>query len=152
MRLAVLTSLIVAGSASFVAASPDRDESTRRVTLSETAKPQLRRDGDWIEIATPTPVRHGKEYITLRDDTGTISRLRIDSHAGRPYVYTVRINFTNGTSRIARIERAIDKKRPVYVDLKGAKEIESLVVVTDPDSRAEYRVMGLPAAAGVARR
>ena len=33
----------------------------------------------------------------------------------------IRINFKDGTSRIAQIEGAIDK-RPVVVDLKGAKD------------------------------
>jgi hypothetical protein len=148
MKAAFVT-MFVLGSVMFAVADPEREESTARVRLDDK-KTQFRRDGDWIELASPTTVRHGKEYISLATDAGALDRLRIDAAAGRPIVLTVRINFKNGTSRIARIDRVIDKKRPVDIDLKGAQTIDSLVVVTDPVSNAEYKVMGLPAGAGVA--
>jgi len=146
-----LVSMVVLGSVSFAVAGPDREESTARVRLDDK-KTKFRHDGDWIELASPTTVKHGKEYISLNTDLGALDHVRIDAANGRPIVLTVRINFKNGTSRIARIERVIDKKKPVDIDLKGPQYIDSLVVVTDPVSNAEYKVMGLPASAGVATR
>ena len=146
-----LVSMVVLGSVSFAVAGPDREESTARVRLDDK-KTQFRHDGDWVELASPTTVKHGKEYISLNTDLGALDHVRIDAASGRPIVLMVRINFKNGTSRIARIERVIDKKKPVDIDLKGPQYIDSLVVVTDPVSNAEYKVMGLPASAGVAAR
>jgi hypothetical protein len=146
-----LASMLVIGSVSFAWAGPDRDESTARYRLDDKHT-HFRHDGDWIELASPTTVKHGKEYITLNTDLGALSRLRLDATTGRPIVLTVRINFKNGTSRTARIDRVIDKKRPVAIDLKGAEYVDSVVVVTDPVSNAEYKLMGLPASAGVAAR
>jgi hypothetical protein len=148
---AVVVSVLIAGSVSFAVADPEREESTARVRLDDK-KTKFRHDGDWIELASPTTVKHGREYISLNTETGELDRLRIDATSGRPIVLTVRINFKNGTSRIARIDHAIDKKKPVEVDLKGAQYVESLVVVTDPVSNAEYKVMGLPSSVGVAAR
>src|SRR5262245_52416014 len=151
MRIVVLASLLIAGSVSFVAAKPDHDESTDRYRLTDTPHHQVRRDGDWIELASPTPVKHQREYISLARDTGKLSRIRIDAHTGRPIVLTVRINFKDGTSKIARVDSVVDKRRPAVIELKEPRFVESLVVVTDPVSSAEYRVMGLPEGTGVAR-
>jgi hypothetical protein len=41
-----------------------------------------------------------------------------------------------------RIDKRIDKKRPAYVDLRGPKRIERLIVVTEGSKHATYTVHG----------
>jgi hypothetical protein len=77
------------------------------------------RDGDWSDRradAGETP----EDYISLRRHR---SAQPFADRGGPPasIVMMIRINFKDGTSRIAQIEGAIDK-RPVVVDLKGAKD------------------------------
>jgi hypothetical protein len=80
--------------------------------------------------------------------------LRIAATSGRPIVRAVRVLYKNGKTKLTRIDRVLDRKRKQFalVDLKGAREIDQVIVITERDSRGTYSVFGEAAHAGVASR
>lgn len=142
---------------SVVSAAPADKESTERVSYTDSktsAKDSVRDDSGWIELASATPASHGKEYITVGADAGTFTRLRIDAASGRPIVRAVRIDYKNGQSKTMRIDSTLDAKRKpsAVLDLKGAHEIEQVVVITERDSKGNYAVFAEGEPAQVATR
>jgi hypothetical protein len=122
-------------------------ESTERVRLTD--QPAVSREapdaGGWVELADPTPARHGKEFIPVGANAGAFTRLRVEVHSGRVFVQRVRVDFQDGGHKIARIATRLAKrgkrsKPSVVVDFGGAREIKQVVVTTDRAPRGTYTV------------
>ena len=162
MRTALLTSLLLAGTASIVAAMPEREETTGRISYNNNRKPDDRRKADdgrrrgepsgtkhaardpgWIELASPTPASHGREFVVLGADAGRFDQLRVVASSGRPEVHTVRVDYLDGRRRVFEIDRVLDVRRgPAYLDLRGAHEIKQIIVASDRASRGSYVLEG----------
>ena len=170
MRIPALTTLLLALTTSVVAAAPDRttappahesvaptrEETTGRLSYNDAApKPAADAavpDG-WIELASATPASHGREFITVDAEAGALTRLRLSAAAGRPSIQAVRVDYVHGGSRTFPIAKTLVARRaPTYVDLRGAREIRQIIVISDRDSRGSYVVQGLASDAGVAMR
>ncbi len=144
MKTPALLAVLVAGSSSLVAAAPAPRESTARVSYTDLNPPAPddagAQDG-WIELASPTPASHGREFITVEGDN-SFTRLRIAAATGRPIVRTVRVYYKDGTSRVVRVDKVLDKRRNsvAIVDLRGAHAIDQVIVNTERDSKGTYTV------------
>jgi len=145
----ILVAILVGVAAPVPQALAEDRETTGRVSYKDHAAARSgtaeagRQDG-WVELADPTPTKHGKVFITVGASAGTFSRLRIDASKGRPRVKTVRVDFKYGPSRIVKVRTRLDRKRKrsFYVDLHGAREIRQIVVDGDPRSGGTYTVHG----------
>jgi hypothetical protein len=140
MTTTALSALLLALSASLVSAAPEDKETTERVSYSGKAQ-DAAADEAWVELASPTPASHGREFIQLDEDAGPFVRLRIDAVAGRPTIRTVRISYRDGKQRVVRIDKVLSAK-PAVIDLGGPKRIERLVVVTEGSKKMTYSVRG----------
>lgn len=156
MRNLLIAGLLVAGLSKVVAAAPGDNETTARVSYTEDrAGTPPATEGEWVEIADPTPAKHGKVYIPVGRSAGQFTRLRIDVAEGRPRVERIRVDFENGRSRVIHVGmklRKNSKQRSAYVDLGGAREIDRIVVISDRASRGTYTVHAQAGAGGVASR
>jgi len=151
MKFALLSAVLVAGAARQVTAAPVDIESTERVSYSDKAKRTAPgAELAWKEIASPTPASHGREYIAV---DARYTMLRLDATAGHPTVRSVRIRYKDGTERVVRIGQMLGTRKAssAYIELRGAKEIDHLVVITEP-SRAEYAVYATAEPTAVAGR
>ena len=152
MKILAISGLLLAAVASVVSAAPSKDETAERVSYTDDApskKSPTNPEGDWVEIASPTPASHGREFITV---DGRYAQLRLDAAKGRPVVRSVRIVYANGKDRVVRVGRRLaGKQKTAVVELSGAK-IEHIVVTTDARSRGSYTVTGVPVSTGVATR
>lgn len=148
--------VILAGTASLaavVSAEPDDKETTERVSYNE-ARADARAspgDSDWIELASPTPAKHGKEFISVDPGGGPYQQLRIDAAAGRPTVQRIVVHYADGKKRETWIGRALTPRRPTaLVTLRGVA-IQQIIVHTDRTSNGTYAVSAAaPADAEVA--
>ena len=152
MKIRALSALLLAGTVSLVSAAPNDKETTERVSYTDKARPDTPTGDGWVELASPTPASHGREYIAVAPDAGPFVRLRIEANAGRPIVRAVRIDYTDGTQRVMRIDKVIGKQRPSYVDLRGPRRIERVVVTTEGTKKALYTVHAEPVRTDVASR
>ncbi len=147
-RFVAVALLVVLGSTSYVSAAPVQNEPGERVRYKEkehrAAAPATPPDG-WVELASATPASNGREYIEIDASAGAFISLRIDADTGRPFVDSLRINYKDGTHRIVQLGERLDpKKRGAgVVDLRGPHEIDSLVVVSDRDSKGSYAILGM---------
>ena len=128
-------------STSIVSAAPVKQETADRVRYSAKADPTSA-DG-WIELADPTPANQGRTFVVLDDATSSLVRLRLAAQTGRPKIHSVRVDYTDGTSRVVKIGKAIGK-RPAYVDLRGARKVHCITVVSDGNAKAKYTLHGEP--------
>jgi hypothetical protein len=147
--------MFLVGAGSLVSASPVREENTERVSYNErrasAVKPKV--DPGWIELASETPASHGREFVVVGSDAGAFTQLRLTAASGRPGIRAVRVDYQDGNRRTFQIEKVLSaKSRPVYVDLRGARELRQVIVMTDRDTRGSYRLEGNTREHGVATR
>lgn len=155
MRTTIVTCVLVAASASLVAAAPGPEETTERISYNEHARRRNAavHDPGWVELASATPASHGREFVVVGADAGTFTQLRLTAATGRPEVHTVRIDYGDGSHKVFHVDRVLDaKRRPAYVDLGGAHELKQIVVVTDRASTGSYVLEGNTAEGRVSAR
>ncbi|HEU0036506.1 MAG TPA: hypothetical protein VFQ53_38100 [Kofleriaceae bacterium] len=140
MRTTVLSALFVAVTGSFVAASPRDQETTERISYNDNGRRDPS-DNPWIELASPTPASHGREFIDV-STSRAYTRLRIDAAAGRPRVLAVRVQFADGKAKTFRVDKTVDTKTPAFVDLGGSRQIDTIVVTSEGSAKAKYAVYG----------
>ena len=102
MKITSLSALLLAGAFSLVSAAPDDKETTERVSYTGKAKkdvPQADEDG-WVELATPTPASHGREFIFIDAQTAPLEQIRVTAAAGRPIVRSLLIEYRDHTRRV----------------------------------------------------
>ena len=159
MRIPAIFATMLLVSVGAVTAEPVDRESTERHRLTDppaVSRPAPDAEG-WVELADPTPSKHGKEFIPVGATAGSFTRLRVDAHSGRLYVQTVRIDFQDGGRKIARVDtklsaRGSKAKRSAYIDLGGPREIRQIVVITDRDVKGTYTVHASTESPSVAKR
>ena len=142
MTKTAISSLFLAIAASVVSAAPAKDETAERVSYNDKADSREEPEG-WVELASPTPAKHGRTYITV---DGRYAQLRID--AKRPLVKSVRIVYADGKERTVKLRG----KKSSVIDL-AIEPIEHIVVISDYRAKGTYTVHAMPAeATGVATR
>jgi hypothetical protein len=168
MRSAALTLVFLTSAASAVSAAPGPDETTGRVRYKEKhdkekrdkapAPPRLdpapadAAANGWIELASATPASHGREFILVGAAAGTFTGLRLTASSGRPGISSVRVDYADGSRRTFEIGKALARRRPIYVDLRGARELRQIIVVSDRASPGSYVLEANTGEAGVASR
>ena len=139
MPKSLFTALLVAASTSLVSAAPADKESTERVSYKATGESAA----GWIELADPTPANHGRTFVVLDDNTRPLVRLRLAANAGAPLIQTVRVDYKDGTSRVIKVGKRLAKK-PALLDLRGARKIHCITVVSSGTAKAKYTLHGEP--------
>ena len=157
MRSSALFTVIVVGAAATASAEPKQEETSGRVSLNEEAdqkKDAPRSPSDWVELATPTPAKHGKEFIVVGKDAGYFSKLRVDAAKGKTIVKTVKVYFEDGAVKNVRVDRTLSAKgaRSTTIDLGDAKAIERVVITTERHTKGEYSLYGSSGASVVGSR
>lgn len=148
MKILAISVLMLAAAAFDVSAAPAKEETGERVSYSD-AKSASKDDADWVEIASPTPASHGREFVSVE---ASYNLLRIDAHKGRPIVKSVKVVYDDGKSKTIRIGRVLGGKHPTaYVALTGAA-VHHIVVNTERKSKATYTVSASRTTGAVATR
>ena len=147
--------MFLVGAGSPVSASPVREESTERVSYNERHANAVKPNAEpgWVELASATPASHGREFVVVGADAGAFTQLRLTAASGRSGIRAIRVDYQDGSRRTFEIEKVLSpKSRPVYVDLRGARELRQVIVMTDRDTRGSYRLEGNTNETGVATR
>jgi hypothetical protein len=157
MKCSALFALLTASAAVSASAQPKQEESTERVSLDDRPAPNRappRQPGEWVELATETPAKHGKEFIVVGKSAGAFSKLRLDASKGTVIVLRVKVHFDDGTSRTYQVDRRLKAagRRSTVVDLKTTKPIDRVVVKTETYTKGEYALYGTAGGGVVAGR
>jgi hypothetical protein len=146
MRSSTLFALIVLGAAGTASAEPKQEETSGRVRLEDNPNPEAdapRQPSDWVEVASPTPAKHGTEYVIVGKEAGTFARLRLDAAKGKTIVRKVKVFFGDGSVKTVRVDKTLTKQgKPAFIVLGDPKFIDRLVIVTERHTKGEYAVYG----------
>lgn len=157
MKSPALFAAIILGAAATVSAQPEREpppkqeENGGRVRLDDEKPTKTddkadapRTTSDWIELASPTPARHGTEFVIVGKQAGAFSRLRLDAAKGKTIVRRVKVFFDDGKFVTVLVDRAISEKgrRSTFVELGEPKPIDRIVVNTETYTKGEYVIYG----------
>jgi len=138
--------MIFLGAVGTATAQPKQEETSGRVSLKENAPADQspRTPEDWVELASPTPAKHGTEYVVVGKDQGEFAQLRIDAVKGAIPVKAVAVEMADGSVKNFKLNKRIDVKRnkSLIIDLPTSSSIAHIVVVTDRKSTGEYSVFG----------
>lgn len=149
--------MVVTATTSVATAEPKQRETSGRI--SYTGKQEwpttTHRDGDVVELASPTPAKHGKEFIEVGPDAGAFSQLRVDAHQGTVIVRRVRIDYADGKSQVVNVEKTLNKHNPsaTIILARGPRQIDSVIVMTAQETNGSYSLSGvISSPTGVASR
>ena len=138
-----------------VAASGAASAEPERIGYGDTQAPKhdaTRHDGDWRELATPTPAKHGTEFIVVGKEQGKFDRLRVDADKGSIILRRVKVYFEDGKEKVVQLDRVLGPKHPkAEIDLGTSAAIDRVVVTTEPQGNGEYALYG-SSGTGVATR
>jgi hypothetical protein len=145
MKISGVFTIVLVATASPAAAQPLPKEDTGRVSYrhqKSSHRDERPRDGDWVQLASPTPASHGTEFVVIGKEQGEFNRVRIDPAQGRVIVRRVRIYFDDGKQKVVDVDKIIDVHRnnPAIIDLDTAKAIDRIVVTTEPQTKGSYAI------------
>ncbi|MBX3161129.1 MAG: hypothetical protein KF773_34530 [Deltaproteobacteria bacterium] len=143
IRRAALAAALLAGTATPALADDKPEEKVDRVTLKEgePRKPAAspRAPDGWVELATPTPARHGTEYITV-GQRGDFSTLRLEATRGKVVFERVVVTFADDTIKVFERRKLLHPRDPAIAFELGGKPIKRLVVTTERYTDGDYAV------------
>ncbi|HEY5944995.1 MAG TPA: hypothetical protein VIV40_05860 [Kofleriaceae bacterium] len=137
------------------AAQPKQEETSGRVSLNEKQNKKAnapRHPGDWVELASPTPAKHGTEFVVIGKEAGYFSKLRVDAAKGKTIVRKVKVFFDDGKVKNVEINKTLTEGKWTIVDLGDTKAIDRIVITTEPDTSGEYAIYGSSAGGVVGSR
>ena len=104
--------MFLVGAATTATAQPKQEETSGRVSLSDSKAAEEanepRAPSDWVELASPTPAKHGTEFIIVGKEAGGFGKLRIDAVKGSVPVKQVRVRFSDGKSKVFKLNKRVD--------------------------------------------
>jgi hypothetical protein len=145
MRSSTLFTVIALGVATAASAQPKQEETSGRVRLDDDDQKQSapRQPGDWVELASATPAKHGTEFVLVGRDAGAFSKLRIDPAKGKTIVRKVKVFFTDGKVKTVRVDKIVSEgKGPALIELGDPRAIDRIVVNTETHTAGQYAVYG----------
>ncbi len=153
MKCSALFTAVVLGAAATVSAqpkqeaAPKQEENGERVRLDDKKKMDkqtVAAPADWIELASPTPAKHGTEFVIVGKKLGAFSRLRLDAAKGKTIVRTVKIYFDDGKPKFVQVDTILSDKgrKSTFVELGDPKTIDRIVVNTETHTAGEYAIFG----------
>lgn len=144
MRASTLCIAFLLGGGMATADTPKQETEVGRVDLDQQAKPPPRAPSQWLQLATPTPAKHGTEFVMVGAQQGSFSRLRIDAAKGRTVVKSVRVVFADGSAKTYRVNQTLSDKGRwfTFVDLGTTKPITQVSVTTDRTTGGQYALYG----------
>jgi hypothetical protein len=131
-------------SAATVGLRAKREEAGGRVSyVAPQRKPRPPSEVHWIELASPTSVKHGTEFIIVGADAGRLSQLRVDAYAGTVILLRVRVFANDGTVQTVQLGRTLDRThKSVVIDLFAWKAIDQIAITTETRTQGKYTVYG----------
>jgi hypothetical protein len=123
-----------------------QEENTERVRYGDEGPPKSDtpgHEGGWVQLATPTPAKHGTEFVFVGKEQGAFDKLRVDADKGTVIVRRVRVYFDDGKQQVIDVDRALNAKhKAAVVELKGAQPIDRIVITTEPQGNGTYAIYG----------
>jgi hypothetical protein len=132
-------------------AQPKPEENNGRISYTadkmRTPVPRER-----VELASPTPASHGKEFLVVGPEIGKLRRIELEASSGKVDVRRITIAFDDGTTKQFKLDRTVDKNAIAVIDLGGPRQVDQIVVTTDRAPNGKYVVYGVSESSGVASR
>lgn len=111
--------------------------------LRKPPPPPPPRSGDWIQLATPTPTRHGTEWIVLDSRTSELRTLRIEATSGVVHLRRVRVEFVDGKVATYHLGQRLTSRLPnARIDFGTRRQVERIAVTTARHPAGTYAVYG----------
>ncbi|HEY1555611.1 MAG TPA: hypothetical protein VGF94_12325 [Kofleriaceae bacterium] len=145
MKIPAVFALVVASAATVASAQPKPEENNERLSYKDDkpldrADPAVR-DGDWVQVSTPTPARFGTEFVVVGKEQGQFAQLRFDASSGAVIVRRVHIYFDDGEQKVVDVDQVLRKHgRTATIDLGTPKPIDRITVTTEPQTKGSYEI------------
>ena len=147
MRIPSVFAIVLVGAVGIASAEPGR---IRYGDAKAPDKSPDQTEDGWRQLATPTPAKHGTEFVVVGKELGPFGKLRIDADKATVIVRRVKVYFDDGKTYVVQIDKAIAPKKSAEIDLKTPGPIDHVVVTTE-DGRGEYALYGSSPAPVAAR-
>lgn len=147
MRISSVIALaLVAAITSSTGSAQPREERGGRVPWPGQRVPRPpppHRTGDWVNLATPTPTRHGTEWIAVGRSAGAFRTLRIDVVSGTVNVRAIRVDFSNGEVTRFYVGKRLDRRHPsAFISFNQPRWIDHIAITTARWPAGMYTLSG----------
>ena len=145
MKVSMIVAVLLVAATSISGAQP-REERGGRIPYGPRMRPRPApppRTGDWVRLATPTPTRHGTEWIVLDPRTSEFRALRIEATSGTVHLRRVRVEFANGQVSTFHVGQRLNHRRPnARIDFGVRRHVERIAITTARSPAGTYVVYG----------
>lgn len=145
MKTAMLVAMLALTAASSAGNAQPREERGGRVPYGPNWRrpPPVPPRTGWINLATPTPTRHGTEWIFLDESVGPLRVFRIEAISGTVHLRSVRVELASGRVLTFSADRWLDRRRPnTRIDLGALHRVERIAITTARSPAGSYVVYG----------
>lgn len=151
MRLLAGFAMVALLAPAVATAQPKPEENNERISYNGDNKPaaQVR---ERVELGSPTPANHGKEFFVVGPEIGKLRRLELEATTGKVDVRRITIAFDDGTTKQFTLDRTVGKDSIAVIDLGGVRQVAQIVVTTDRAPNGKYMLYGVSGSSGVASR
>ena len=103
---------------------------------------------DRVELASPTPTSHGKEFFVVGANLGPFTRIELEGVEGHIDVRRVTIAYDDGTQQQFSLDRRLAKDTIAVIRLGEPRAIDQIVITTDRAPVGKYVLYGVHGSSG----
>jgi hypothetical protein len=144
MRLAFLTTLVLAASASTPAFADPEHRSGDRENYQRYDRSHWARDfhGRWTPLATRFSASERRQFINVRRGAERLDMLRIEADRGTPVITQIAIEYTDGNTQKVRLDERLPTGSGEVIHLDHDQRIQRIIVYTEPGYGGQYSIYG----------
>jgi uncharacterized membrane protein YkoI len=145
-KLALLTTLALAGSSAIALGDPHYDRSgdhdRDRYDRYDNSRSSREYRGRWVSLANGYSANASRQFINLKGRAGSFDKIRLEADRGSPVFKQVAIEFTDGNTQVVRIDSRLPRGAGEVIRLNGNARINRIIVYTEPTRGGSYSVYG----------
>jgi hypothetical protein len=111
------------------------DRSGRRVDLGPGF-------GRWRPLATEVSATSTRQFINIEARAGRFDRIVLESTRGAPLIERVAVEFEDRRTQVWDVNRRLRRDAEEVIDLGGRKDVNRIIVYTNPRYGGAYSVFG----------
>jgi hypothetical protein len=98
--------------------------------------------GGWRPLASEVSASSERQFINVENRAGRFDRLVLEGARGAPLIERVAVQFEDRRTQVWNVNRRLRRGAEATIDLGGRKDVNRIIVYTNPRYGGAYSVFG----------
>lgn len=141
-HIALLTTLVLAGSTAVALSEPDHDRSGQRDRYDRYENSRASREyrGRWVSLAERYSASTKRQFIKVNNTR--FNKIRVEADRGSPVISQVGIEFVDGNTQVVKLGTRLTRGSGEVIRLNRDASVKRIIVYTQPRAGGTYSVYG----------